>query len=48
MSSFVHSSEPKQYWTRVEEDFENTNLPCQRSLHSGTIWKDNLIIFAGN
>lgn len=26
----------------------NSNIiPCQRSLHAGSIWKDNLIIFGG-
>ncbi len=34
-------------WQRVEVKSDSFTVPCQRSLHSGTIWRDNLIIFGG-
>jgi len=39
----------KDGWQYVEikSSLEKDKIPCQRSLHSGAIWKDNLLIFAG-
>ena len=34
-------------WSSVEVRSELSATPCQRSLHSGTVWEDNLIIFGG-
>jgi hypothetical protein len=38
-SSFSSSSSLLAYNSNI--------IPCQRSLHAGSIWKDNLIIFGG-
>lgn len=56
-SSLRASSSPKRNsgnnnsgnrrWQRVEVKSDSFTVPCQRSLHSGTIWRDNMIIFGG-
>jgi len=56
-ASLLASSSPKRNsgnntggsrrWQRVEVKSDSFTVPCQRSLHSGTIWRDNMIIFGG-
>jgi len=34
-------------YVEVKSSLEKDKIPCQRSLHSGAIWRDNLLIFGG-
>jgi len=34
-------------YVEIKSSLEKDKIPCQRSLHSGAVYKDNLLIFGG-
>ena len=47
-SSLGFSSQQSQWqYVEIKSSLDKDKIPCQRSLHSGAIWRDNLLIFGG-
>ena len=38
---------PYSIWEKVEIKQSIGNIPCQRSLHAGAVWKDYFVVFGG-